>query len=144
MITRNQQPAIRDPQLHKSNNIERYTVKSRTKMAPLAKVMTLPAILSSLKKLIDEEFSCPICKELCTDTLINPECGHRFCGKCIKERLELDNHECPSCKIHIASRSSCQEDVQLDHIVSPDDLSTVLFCFRERSYLFIINHGILI
>jgi hypothetical protein len=82
-----------------------------------AKKTTL-RILSSLKSIIDDDFSCPICSQPCTDTLINPACGHRFCGTCIKAQGE-DNLDCPTCGVHIATCQSCSADLHFDRIVSP-------------------------
>jgi len=64
-------------------------------------LLTFSSFLASLKKFREEEFECTICLEPCTDTLVNPECNHRFCGKCIKESLQKCNHECPTCRVHI-------------------------------------------
>jgi len=68
-------------------------------------MFTLSSVLASLKKLRQEGFECLVCLEPCTDTLINPECNHRFCGKCIKESLRKCNHECPTCRVHIQIRN---------------------------------------
>ena len=74
--------------------------------------------LAALKKFLEEEFECAICLETCTDTLVNPECNHRFCGKCIKESLHKCNHECPTCRVPIPTYRTCRRDAQFDHIVS--------------------------
>jgi hypothetical protein len=79
---------------------------------------TLSSVLASLKKFREEESECPICLEPCTDTLVSPECSHRFCGKCIKESLHKCNHECPTCRVHIPTYRTCRRDPQFDRIVS--------------------------
>ena len=81
-------------------------------------ILTLFSVLLSLKKFRDEEFECAVCLEPCTDTLVNPECNHRFCGKCIKESLHKCNHECPTCRVPIPTYRTCRRDPQFDHIVS--------------------------
>ena len=81
-------------------------------------MFTLSSVLASLKKFREEESECPICLEPCTDTLVSPECSHRFCGKCIKESLHKCNHECPTCRVHIPTYRTCRGDPQFDHIVS--------------------------
>ena len=81
-------------------------------------MFTWSSVLASLKKFREEEFECPVWLEpLCTDTLINPESNHRFCGKCIKESLRKCNHECPTCRVHIPSYRTCRRDPQFDHIL---------------------------
>jgi hypothetical protein len=80
--------------------------------------LTFSSVLASLKKFLEEEFECAICLETCTDTLVNPECNHRFCGKCIKESLNKCNHECPTCGVPIPTYRTCRRDPQFDHIVS--------------------------
>ncbi len=81
-------------------------------------LLTLSSVHASLKKFLEEEFECAICLETCTDTLVNPECNHRFCGKCIKESLHKCNHECPTCRVPIPTYRTCRRDAQFDHIVS--------------------------
>ena len=81
---------------------------------------TLSSVHASLKEFLEEEFECAICLESCTDTLVNPECNHRFCGKCIKESLHKCNHECPTCRVHIPTYRTCCRDPQFDHIVSTE------------------------
>jgi hypothetical protein len=84
----------------------------------LIMMFTLSSVLESLKKFREEVSECPICLESCTDTLVNPECNHRFCGKCIKESLRKCNHECPTCRAHIPTYRTCRGDPQFDHIVN--------------------------
>ena len=81
-------------------------------------IFTFSTFLASLKKFRDEEFECAVCLEPCTNTLINPECSHRFCGKCIKESLNKCNHECPTCRVPIPTYRTCRRDPQFDRIVS--------------------------
>ena len=50
------------------------------------------------------DYECPICLDALTDTRINPECRHRFCGDCIKESMGRCNNECPSCRVHIPTK----------------------------------------
>ena len=80
--------------------------------------LTLSSVHAALKKFLEEELECAICLETCTNTLVNPECNHRFCGKCIKESLHKCNHECPTCRVPIPTYRTCRRDAQFDHIVS--------------------------
>jgi len=95
-------------------------------------LFTLSSVLASLKKFREEVSECPICLEPCTDTLVNPECNHRFCGKCIKESLRKCNHEYPTCRAHIPTYRACRRDPQFDHIVSTvlrrNDIQYVVVC----------------
>jgi hypothetical protein len=107
---------------YKDLNIPQHRFDIRHHKKPIhsrmsAKKTTL-RILSSLKSIISEDFSCPICSEPCTDTLANLTCGHRFCGKCIKAEGE-GNHDCPTCGLQIAAFQSCRADLHFDRIVSP-------------------------
>ena len=81
-------------------------------------MFTLSSVLASLKKFREEAFQCAVCLEPCTDTLVSPECNHRFCGECIKESLRKCNHECPTCRVPIPTYRTCRRDPQFDHIVS--------------------------
>jgi hypothetical protein len=78
---------------------------------------TTVRILSSLKSIISDDFSCPICSQPCTDTLVNLTCGHRFCGKCIKAEGEGSNRDCPTCGAQIAAFQSCCADLHFDRIL---------------------------
>ena len=99
-------------------------------------LFTLSSVLASLKKFREEAFECPICLEPCTDTLVNPECNHRFCGKCIKESLHKCNHECPTCRVPIPTYRTCRRDPQFDHIVSTvlrrNDIQYVVVCIYHH------------
>ena len=89
-------------------------------------MLTLFSVHAALKKFLEEEFECAICLETCTDTLVNPECNHRFCGKCIKESLHKCNHECPTCRVHIPTYRTCRRDPQFDHIVSTETFVSII------------------
>ena len=82
------------------------------------RMLTLNSILKSLNRFVNEEFECPICLELCSDTHLSPDCGHRFCGKCIRESIRKCNHECPTCRVPMATHRSCRRDPQFDRMVS--------------------------
>jgi hypothetical protein len=102
-----------EKQIRSGEQEEKQVVENETR-----EIITLSSFLASLKKFLEEEFECAICLESCTDTLVNPECNHRFCGKCIKESLQKCNHECPTCRVHIPTYRTCRRDPQFDHIVS--------------------------
>ena len=99
-------------------------------------LLTLSSVHASLKKFLEEAFQCAICLESCTDTLVNPECNHRFCGKCIKESLHKCNHECPTCRVPIPTYRTCRRDPQFDHIVSTvlrrNDIQYVVVCIYHH------------
>ena len=79
---------------------------------------TLSSTLQSLQSLVSEEFECPICLQYCTDTHLNPDCNHRFCGICIKKCIRKCNHECPTCRERIPTYRQLRRDGQFDRIVS--------------------------
>ena len=85
------------------------------------------------------EYECPICLDALTDTHINPECRHRFCGDCIKESLRRCNNECPSCRVHIPTKRTMRKDTQFDKIVSvlSYDVSILFIhrCYVMRCYV---------
>jgi hypothetical protein len=107
---------FKNRQLCHSNNHPKH--KTQTIHPLLLMLITLSSVLASLKKFRDEAFQCPVCLEPCTDTLVNPECNHRFCGECIKESLRKCKHECPTCRAHTPIYRTCRGDPQFDHIVS--------------------------
>ena len=99
-------------------------------------IFTFSTFLASLKKFRDEEFECAICLEPCTNTLVNPECNHRFCGKCIKESLHKCNHECPTCRVPIPTYRTCRGDPQFDHFVSKPKWYSIVWCVYPSSSWF--------
>ena len=101
-------------------------MKRATKMpAPL--LLLVETIQQSLHNIIDEEFECPICKDLCEETSVNPDCGHRFCKGCIKESIRKCKKECPACRSHIPTFRTCRADPQFDRLVSLHDWS----CYEQ-------------
>ena len=74
--------------------------------------------LQILRDLVSDEFKCAICLDTCTDTNVNPQCGHRFCKVCIKLSLSKCKHECPNCRARIPTYRSMRQDAQFDRIVS--------------------------
>jgi hypothetical protein len=74
--------------------------------------------LQILRDLVKDEFECAICLDTCTDTNINPQCGHRFCKVCIKLSLTSCKHECPVCRTRIPTCRTLRQDAQFDRIVS--------------------------
>ena len=85
-----------------------------------------PYPLDILQDLIQDELSCAICLDTCTNALVNPECSHRFCGKCIKKSLTNCKHECPICRSYIPTYRSLRPDLQFDRIVSAARLESSL------------------
>ena len=75
---------------------------------------TLTSDIESLKALVQEQFQCPVCAGNCTGAYVNPECMHRFCGKCLPE-IRRCNNACPTCTINIRF---LLQDAQFDKIVS--------------------------
>jgi len=74
--------------------------------------------LQILRDLVTDEFECAICLDTCTDTNVNPQCGHRFCKVCIELSLSKCKHECPNCRARIPTYRSLRQDAQFDRIVS--------------------------
>ena len=79
--------------------------------------------LQILRDLVTDEFECAICLHTCTDTNVNPQCGHRFCKVCIKESLSKCSRECPNCRARIPTYRTLRQDAQFDRIVSTYTLS---------------------
>jgi E3 ubiquitin-protein ligase RNF1/2 len=84
--------------------------------------------LQILRDLVTNEFKCAICLDTCTDTNVNPQCGHRFCKVCIKKSLTSCKHECPNCRAHIPTYRTLRQDAQFDRIVSI--VHTHFYCCR--------------
>lgn len=63
---------------------------------------------------IEEHFSCPICLGKLTETHITT-CGHRYCGKCIKEWVDR-NKKCPCCNGDLQA-SKIMRDIGFDALI---------------------------
>jgi hypothetical protein len=74
--------------------------------------------LQILRDLVTNEFECAICLDTCTNTNVNPQCGHRFCKVCIELSLSKCKHECPNCRARIPTYRTLRQDAQFDRIVS--------------------------
>jgi len=82
----------------------------------------------SLSSLHTTHFMCGICLGRMRGTHISPECGHRFCGDCLKKSIRTCNKECPTCRISIPTQRSLREDKMFDNLVSGHLWCAVLVC----------------
>ena len=121
-----QQPSNKPNNKSSNQSTKRIPLPQKHLHLLLIMLLTLSSVHASLKKFLEEEFECVICLETCTDTLVNPECNHRFCGKCIKESLHKCNHECPTCRVPIPTYRTCRRDPQFDHIVSTETCVSII------------------
>jgi len=112
------------------STLTRSIAKQRTAACSTSSQLHVDA-LSLLRDLVNDEFRCAICLDICTDTHLNPECGHRFCGLCIKNCLAKCRNECPNCRAHIPTYRSLREDPQFDRIVSAEGME---FISSNHSY----------
>ena len=66
-----------------------------------------------------QEFKCPICLGILTNTVMVTQCLHRFCSTCMEKNLRsMAKKECPACRIHVPSRRSLQRDYRIDSLIS--------------------------
>jgi len=61
---------------------------------------------------------CSICLETLEDPHIIPDCGHRFCKKCINESMRKGNNQCPECRHIIRTKRHLREDQQSNEMIS--------------------------
>ncbi|GMI31681.1 hypothetical protein TeGR_g2352 [Tetraparma gracilis] len=64
------------------------------------------------------ELKCPVCLGYIKKSAVVRECLHRFCTDCISKCLRVGIKECPSCRVHIASKRSLRADPAFDTIIS--------------------------
>mmetsp|Transcript_19371 Transcript_19371/g.23839 ORF Transcript_19371/g.23839 Transcript_19371/m.23839 type:complete len:1023 (+) Transcript_19371:101-3169(+) len=73
--------------------------------------------IDKLKSVVDH-FECPICIDNMENTLIIPDCCHRFCGECIKAYLRRkDNDCCPTCRGPITTKYRLRKDEVFDNLL---------------------------
>lgn len=80
-------------------------------------------IIDRNKNFFTDEIMCPICLGVLENTWLVMACLHRFCSQCLQKSLRMDkgsrtNHECPLCRVKLASRRSCKPDPLYDKLVS--------------------------
>ncbi|VDN55753.1 unnamed protein product [Dracunculus medinensis] len=66
---------------------------------------------------IDQYFICKICKEIMRDATVIRECMHRFCAKCINDRIKSGLNKCPSCDLLFPKKFSLKSDPSFDTII---------------------------
>ncbi|XP_033634475.1 uncharacterized protein LOC117295818 [Asterias rubens] len=65
-------------------------------------------------KAVSEHFTCSVCMDKLNNTHITP-CGHRFCGKCIKECVNRRS-KCPNCNKKV-SADKLYSDWAFDNLI---------------------------
>jgi len=101
----------------------KYIIRVRGAAPPAAASSSAQQAIELLKALVRDGFECPVYLYNCTDTHINPECLHRFCGDCINKKSHRKcNRECPasaSCtRAHIPTKRTLRKDSKFVNIVS--------------------------
>ncbi|KAI8823362.1 uncharacterized protein EV422DRAFT_352040 [Fimicolochytrium jonesii] len=68
-------------------------------------------------KALNEELTCPVCRNLLRKTYVIVECMHRFCHDCIKEALQKGNKQCPACRCDCNSMRNLRQDWRFDALI---------------------------
>ncbi|KAI8922223.1 hypothetical protein DFJ77DRAFT_16014 [Powellomyces hirtus] len=68
-------------------------------------------------KRLNEEFTCPVCRNILRNTHVTIECMHRFCHSCIKEALFKGNKQCPACRHECHSMRNVRPDPRFDELI---------------------------
>lgn len=88
---------------------------------------TLVAAIASLKSIVNDEFKCAICLDVCKNPHVVPECLHRFCGECISQSIRKCAPQCPECRTRIVAKRHLRQDDQFDKIMKT--VLAVVDCF---------------
>lgn len=64
------------------------------------------------------DFMCPICLKLQTNTVTVMGCLHRFCKECIVKALSNSNKECPVCRTKLPNKRYLRPDPNFDMLIS--------------------------
>jgi len=83
-------------------------------------IISMPVEL--MKVLFRDEFQCPICLGTLDKTSTVSACLHRFCAECLHRSLRSDlgpkaHHECPACRVKIASKRASKADKSFDSLI---------------------------
>lgn len=65
-----------------------------------------------------DEFQCPICLKLQSNTVTVMGCLHRFCRECIISALSKNNKECPVCRTKLPNKRHLRPDPNFDMLIS--------------------------
>ena len=64
------------------------------------------------------DFMCPICLKLQSNTVAVMGCLHRFCKDCIVRALDNSNRECPVCRSKLPHKRFLRADPNFDMLIS--------------------------
>jgi len=78
----------------------------------------ITAALATLKSLVETNFECSICHDVCADPHVIPECLHRFCGVCIKESIRQCGGNCPLCRARVTTERGLRKDNELKEMMN--------------------------
>lgn len=88
--------------------------QERTPIPPIEDDRTMQLEVRKL----NVELTCPVCLGILRETMTVMECLHRFCSECINTCLRLGKKECPTCRVHCASRRHMRRDPNFDALIS--------------------------
>lgn len=74
------------------------------------------------------DFMCPICLKLQSNTVIVMSCLHRFCKECIVKALSNTSKECPVCRTKLPNKRYLRPDPNFDMLISR------IFPLREEEF----------
>ncbi|KAI9098702.1 hypothetical protein DFS34DRAFT_658380 [Phlyctochytrium arcticum] len=82
----------------------------------------IPIVLEEINlnipvKELQEDFTCPVCRNLLQQTMVTVECMHRFCYTCIREALFKGNKQCPACRRECHSMRNLRPDIRFDELI---------------------------
>lgn len=105
----------------------------KVRVPPKESTLTVPR--SVLEDIVKEDLKCPICLGTIESTLTVTACLHRFCAECLERSLRVnlgpkEHHDCPSCRMKLASRRASKKDDRFDFLV---DFITIALGKRDQS-----------
>ena len=74
--------------------------------------------LQDLSEGLKAELECPICLDPFDNPYMNPDCGHRFCYRCIQQAISKSGKECPLCRVKITSKRGLRKDELIGSITN--------------------------
>ncbi|KNC96482.1 uncharacterized protein SPPG_08072 [Spizellomyces punctatus DAOM BR117] len=115
--SKNKRARNADESESQSEDDYRLRLSAYEKQRPPIPIITDDTQVTLPLKVLSEEFTCPVCRNILQQTMVTVECMHRFCYACIREALFKGNKECPACRRECHSMRNLRPDTRFDEII---------------------------
>ncbi|XP_029105018.1 zinc-binding protein A33-like [Scleropages formosus] len=100
---------------------------------------------------LEEELSCPVCRDIYRDPVVLLKCSHSFCKDCLKKYWgEKSSRECPVCRrkssmelpLNLALKNTCEAFLQERNQGAAAETEVLCHLHKEKLKLFCLDDQI--